>query len=472
MSLIDNFSELMFNVYEAFTVALLLKDEEHFRCLSSVTFAKSFDRDRMIPVDGTLAGWVLKHNEPLIIPNFDKDESTLGYYGSEEGIKSFMAYPLEAPGVLVVDSKKRYVFTDKEKKLLGHFVSMIGSELEKEKRLQELEEKNEELSIERRIIRFLLASGLSNVPLEEILHECLTLCRGDFCFIALERNGKLVIVDCAGREAAGLRRKECPMTGTVASMVLEGKKELLLPHASGYLREKPLLFPDESMKARQLFAFPLLFEEEAFGITGFVSHSDVKLRDGVIGLLRDVSSLLSLYFIRSWTKETLERGRHVDPVTGALLFGSFFKRVEAWLEERKAFSVVSVNALGFDGYNRLLGVETADRLLRKIVQSVERCLGKAALVTRAEGSHFYAVTRDPQALEADNMARVLNYTIQSAMADGRIEPKGALHIGVVEFPRDGENLWELLDRADERGERHSYTTGFARGGGDVSPSTY
>jgi GGDEF domain-containing protein len=462
MTLIDNFSELIFNVYEAFTVALLVKHEERFRCLSSVTFAKSFDRDRTIPIEGTLPGWVLKHNEPLIIPNFDKDESTLGYYGSEEGIKSFMAYPLEAPGVIVVDSKKRYVFTDREKKLLGNFVSMIGKELEKEKRLQELEEKSEELVVERRIIRFFLKSGLSEVSLEEVLEECLALCRGDFCFVGVERNGKLVIVDCAGTEANNLRLKECPMTGTVASMVLEGRKEFLLPHGSGYLKEKPLLFSDDGMKAKQFFGFPLLFDEEAFGLVGFVSLSDVGLRDGVIGLLRDISSLLSLYFMRTWTKGTLERGKFVDPVTGALLFAPFFKKIEAWVQERKDFSLVSVKVPGFHVYNRLLGVEATDRVLRKIVQSVEQCLGKTALVTKAEVSHFYAVTRDPQALEAENMARVLNYTILSAMADSRIETKGALRIGVSEFPEDGESLWALLDRADERGERQSYMNKGAR----------
>jgi GGDEF domain-containing protein len=405
---------------------------------------------------------VLKHNEPLIIPNFDKDESTLGYYGSEEGIKSFMAYPLEAPGVIVVDSKKRYVFTDREKKLLGNFVSMIGKELEKEKRLQELEEKSEELVVERRIIRFFLKSGLSEVSLEEVLEECLALCRGDFCFVGVERNGKLVIVDCAGTEANNLRLKECPMTGTVASMVLEGRKEFLLPHGSGYLKEKPLLFSDDGMKAKQFFGFPLLFDEEAFGLAGFVSLSDVGLRDGVIGLLRDISSLLSLYFMRTWTKGTLERGKFVDPVTGALLFAPFFKKIEAWVQERKDFSLVSVKVPGFHVYNRLLGVEATDRVLRKIVQSVEQCLGKTALVTKAEVSHFYAVTRDPQALEAENMARVLNYTILSAMADSRIETKGALRIGVAEFPEDGESLWALLDRADERGERQSYMNKGAR----------
>jgi diguanylate cyclase (GGDEF)-like protein len=463
MSPIDGFSELIFNVYEAFTVALFLADEERFRCLSSVTFAQSFNRDRKIPIEGTLPGWVLKHAEPLIIPNFDKDESTLGYYGSEEGIKSFMAYPLESPkGVIVVDSKKRYVFTDREKRLLGHFVSMIGKELEKEKRLQELEEKNEELSIERRLIRFFLKSGLSEISMEDVLEECLVLCQGDFCFIGVERNGKLAIVGCAGTGANDLRLKECPTTGTIASMVLEGRREFLLPHGSGYLREKPLLFSDEGVKAKQFFGFPLQLDEETFGLTGFASLSDVRLRDGVIGLLRDISSLLSLYFIRIWTKGALEREKHVDPVTGALLLAPFFRRVEAWLQERKGFSVVSVKVPGFDNYNRLLGVETADRVLRKIVQSVEQCLGKMALVTRAGGNHFYAVTRDPQALEAENMTRVLNYTILSAMADSRIETKGALQIGVAEFPDDGASLWALLDCADKQGERQSYLNKGAR----------
>jgi GGDEF domain-containing protein len=252
------------------------------------------------------------------------------------------------------------------------------------------------------------------------------------------------------------------MTGTVASMVLEGRKEFLLPHGSGYLKEKPLLFSDDGMKAKQFFGFPLLFDEEAFGLVGFVSLSDVGLRDGVIGLLRDISSLLSLYFMRTWTKGTLERGKFVDPVTGALLFAPFFKKIEAWVQERKDFSLVSVKVPGFHVYNRLLGVEATDRVLRKIVQSVEQCLGKTALVTKAEVSHFYAVTRDPQALEAENMARVLNYTILSAMADSRIETKGALRIGVAEFPEDGESLWALLDRADERGERQSYMNKGAR----------
>jgi diguanylate cyclase (GGDEF)-like protein len=461
-SMIDSFSELMFNVFEAFTVALFLKDGERFRCLSSVTFAQSFDRERQIPIEGSLPGWVLKHNEPLIIPNFDKDEATLGYYGSEESIKSFMAYPLEVPGVIIVDSKKRYVFTDREKKLLGHFVSIIGKELEKEKRFQEIEERNEELAVERRIIRFFLESGLSEVSLEEVLQECLVISQADFSFIGVEKNGKLVIADCAGLDGNVFRLKECPVAGTIAAMVLEGGREFLLPHSSGYLREKPLLWPDDGIRAKQFFGFPLIFEAEPFGLVGFVSVSDAGLRDGAIGLLRDISLLLSLYLIRMWTKGHLEKGKHVEPVTGALLFASFFKRVDSWMIERKRFAVVSVKVSNFDTYNRLLGVDVTDRLLRRIFQSMEQCLGKTALVTKAGAGHFYAITRGPQALEAENVVRILNYTMQSAMTDDRIDAKGALRIGVSDFPEDGDSVWALLDRADERGEKQSFMNKGAR----------
>ena len=455
MSMIGSLTELVFNVMEAFTVALFLKEEDSFRCLSSVTFAKSFERDRKIPIEGTLPGWVLKHNEPLIIPNFDKDEATLGYYGADEEIKSFMAYPLEVPGVIVVDSKKRYVFTDREKKLLGHFVSVIGKELEKEKRFQDIEERNEELSIERRIIGFFRESRLAEVSLEEVLEESLVISQGDFCFIGLKRNEKLFIADCTGNDAGIFRSKECPVSGNVAGMVLEGGRELLLPYNSGYLKGRPLLYQDDGIRARQFFGFPFLFEDEPFGLVAFVSTSQAGLNDGSIALLRDIALLLSLYLVRAWTKGRLEKGRQAEPVTGALPFSSFFRKAESWIQERKSFSVVSAKLADFAMYNRLLGVEAADRLLRGMFQSIEQCLGKTASVTRTGGSHFYAVSRDPQAIEAENLVRILNYTIQSAMTDDRIETKGALQIGVTGFPEDGESVWALLKKADERRERHS-----------------
>ena len=206
----------------------------------------------------------------------------------------------------------------------------------------------------------------------------------------------------------------------------------------------------------QFFGFPFLFEDEPFGLVAFVSTSQAGLNDGSIAVLRDIALLLSLYLVRAWTKGRLEKGSQVEPVTGALPFSSLFSKAESWVRERKSFSVVSAKLADFTMYNRLLGVEAADRLLRAMFQSIEQCLGKTAAVTRTGGSHFYAVSRDPQAIEPENLVRILNYTLQSAITDDRIQTKGTLQIGVTGFPEDGENVWTLLNKADERRKRHTH----------------
>ena len=73
--------------------------------------------------------------------------------------------------------------------------------------------------------------------------------------------------------------------------MVEGGRELLLPYDSGYLREKPLVFPNETVKARQYFGFPLVLDEKAYGFLGFASLSQRRLREGAIGVLRDMAAL-------------------------------------------------------------------------------------------------------------------------------------------------------------------------------------
>jgi hypothetical protein len=234
MSMIGSLTELVFNVYEAFTVALFVKEEDSFRCLSVVTFAKSFDRDRRIPIEGTLPGWVLKHDEPLIIPNFDKDEATLGYYGADEEIKSFMAYPLEVPGVIVVDSKKRYVFTDREKKLLA--ISFGHRENWRRKRGsgQKRETRNFRLNAVSSA-----SSGSHALPKSSggSVGRVLVISRGDLFFIALKRNENSMLLIVPGVMPASSGQRSVPVAPSLQWYWKEDRT--LLPYDSGYLKGRP-----------------------------------------------------------------------------------------------------------------------------------------------------------------------------------------------------------------------------------------
>lgn len=450
---LDGFVQLIFNVYEAFTVALFVRDGRSLTCFSAITFAKSFDKTRLLPLDTTLPGWVLKHKEPLIIGNFDKDEETLGYYSQREEIKSFMAYPLDIPGVIVVDSKKKWVFTDKEKKMLAHFGTIVTKELEREKRLQEMEEEHEELLVSRRIIALLRDPRSGASVVDEILKEGLTLSGADVAVAGIEKNGRLTVVGSAGEGVEQLLGADCPVTTTIASTVVESGREFVLPYESGYLREKPLLFQNDGVKAKQYFGFPLMAGERPYGFVGFASLS-TRLREGSISMLREMTILLSLYLARLKTEQEMEFHETRDQITGALRFATFLEGVNQAVTKRMGFSLVSIKLTDFGAYNRSIGIDRADGILKRIYQVIGYCAGKNAIATRAGGAHFYVVLKGSDASEGENIVRILKLTILTDLPRKEGIRKNVIQAGTAYFPRDGQTAWELIDIADKRGKEN------------------
>jgi GGDEF domain-containing protein len=452
--MIDGLSHLIFNIYEAFTVAFFLRHETSLRCYSSVSFAKSFDKSRDIPLEGTLPGWVIKHNEPLIIPNFDKDENTLGYYGGPEGIKSFIGYPMDATGVLIVDSKKKWSFPDKEKRILGDFVALIQAELDKEKKSQVMEEKFEELLLEKRMVGLCNEVNGSRHIAREILRECLSFSGADGAFVGIETKDVIYVAEAYGKTLEGLEGKGYPQGQSIASMIIEGGRELLLPYNSRFLREKPLLTPEEAIKTKQLFGFPLVDGDTAFGILGFLSSTDRPLKEHAITLLRDAATLLSLYYKAQWLKENLRRTRDIEPLTKTVQFSLFLTMVEAAHKAGNRFSIVSVLLPDIAEHNRTLGLQLTNDLLVHAAGVIRFCAGTQAVVSRKSGGHFYTLLRNTAASDAQNAAKMMHYSIiKSINKDTGTDKRDTVKSGVAHFPEDSRNMWELLAIAEKK---HSY----------------
>lgn len=121
--------DLCLNNLDGFSVVLFSADKvggplrlRAYRSLSS-----HIDSETVIhPGDG-LIGWVYKNNQPVNVDQVAFESDRLLFYTRDEEIKSFMAVPLpEICGVLAVDSKQRYIFTDKSTKLLLQFAQSIS----------------------------------------------------------------------------------------------------------------------------------------------------------------------------------------------------------------------------------------------------------------------------------------------------------------------------------------------------------
>lgn len=450
MGMIDGFTNLIFNVYEAFSVVLFLKEGEYLKCISYASFANSFDKNKSVPIEGSLPGWVIKHNEPLIIPNFDKDENALGYYGNPEGIKSFMGFPMEDIGVIVVDSKKKWVFTDKEKKILNSFVVAIHEEIENEKRFSDMEEKLDELNTERRILKLFDELNQSRISVKEIFKECINLSHADFCFVGIEKNGRLFVHDLFGLDYIDYTGKECPAGSSIASVVMEGGRELLLPHSSRFLKEKSLFFPGELLNAKQFFGFPLFTNDITFGMIGFVALSDKTLKEHSIGFLRNVSTLLSLYYSSLWMRENLEKLKDFEPVTDALQFPVFLKILDKTVKRANKFSLLSIKLSGIHACNKIMGINFANNLIKRVFHIIKNCVDSNSYISRKGGGRFCVLIKDGDANQINNILRILHYSILKCLEEERVDSSICnVEIGVSRFPEDGLNVWGMLEKIEQ-----------------------
>ncbi len=123
----------------------LARGERIFRLAGKFSLGDFIDPSAVIEPGKGLVGWIAKNNKPLLVSNFDQRKNYLGYYKENEElrIKAFMGCSLPAgEGVLCVDSKRQYSFSDKDQKLLHFFAQLIAEQsayLDKGKALYAIE---------------------------------------------------------------------------------------------------------------------------------------------------------------------------------------------------------------------------------------------------------------------------------------------------------------------------------------------
>lgn len=127
--------DICLNNLDGFSVALFAPDRAGgpLKLKAYRSLSKYIDPEIEIYPGQGLVGWAYKNNKPVNVDQVNFESDRLLFYTRDEEIKSFMAVPLPAiHGILTVDSKQRYVFTDKSTKLLlqfGQSISRLGQRL-------------------------------------------------------------------------------------------------------------------------------------------------------------------------------------------------------------------------------------------------------------------------------------------------------------------------------------------------------
>ena len=118
------------SVFDAYSAVMFMPavDSPSLEIRASFSLGDKVDKTGLVEPGKGLVGWIAKNNAPLLINKFDETRSRLGYYlGNEEReIKAFMGTPMRGcHGILCLDSKRIYSFSEKDQKILGLFADTI-----------------------------------------------------------------------------------------------------------------------------------------------------------------------------------------------------------------------------------------------------------------------------------------------------------------------------------------------------------
>ncbi len=124
---------LVCSVFDAYTVTLFLPlvseaDDEPVLVLAAwFSLGDNVLEDTHIRSGQGLVGQIAARKMPIDVPDFNPEEERLLYYavGTEDTVKSFMGCPLPSGGALCVDTKRQYAFTDRDKRHLQMFATIL-----------------------------------------------------------------------------------------------------------------------------------------------------------------------------------------------------------------------------------------------------------------------------------------------------------------------------------------------------------
>lgn len=134
-SLYEHMLGIICSVFDAYTAVLFLPSDPD-RPDRAVTLESAFSLGVKVEMRAEIAagqglvGWIVRNRQPLLVPNFDRRKNYLGYYldNEEQNIKAFMGCSLpRGLGVLCVDSKRQYSFSEKDQKMLHLFAEYLAS---------------------------------------------------------------------------------------------------------------------------------------------------------------------------------------------------------------------------------------------------------------------------------------------------------------------------------------------------------
>jgi signal transduction protein with GAF and PtsI domain len=271
--------QLVSNVTEAFTTALFLIDsrQNNLKLKGYHSLSLHIDPEVSLQIGDSLIGWVAKNQRAVNISQFDRDTRNLKLYLRDEKIKAFLAVPVGEVGVLCIDSKRNYVFTEKDQKILQCFATLVLQVLQaqvtgfREMRQRHILEFFDQINT--------LSQARLELPLyyQKILNQCRQFTATDMAFLALipQKGDRYKIVASEGTLTAPLRKTVLSIDMGLTGWVIRENRPLVRRSMKPRTHKSYIFFPeDPCIHFQSYIGIPLNFFGKLYGVMNLVGHRE------------------------------------------------------------------------------------------------------------------------------------------------------------------------------------------------------
>ncbi len=270
---------LLADLTEAFTAALFMREpgRKTLKAVAWQTLAGSFRKDDSIEPGEGLVGHVAKHQVPVDVDRYRQNASLTGLYDEDEGVQAFLAMPVGTSGVLVVDTKKRRIFGEREKKAVREFATFLES-------LIQVQDTCAREALYGRILDLLYDVENAGLGMDQardyyaaILDAGRRFSGLSMGFLCLLRPGRrqYVIQAVAGPALSTLRGRSFPLSSGLIGWIFREARPLTHSRLRPLKGKSFIISPEEPLKGYNAFmGVPLLAWRRLIGVWAMAGHTE------------------------------------------------------------------------------------------------------------------------------------------------------------------------------------------------------
>lgn len=257
----------------------------------------------------------------------------------------------------------------------------------------------------------------------------------DMIFLMSVENGEIfryVMMNPAALREAGLTPK---VYGKSIDEVYEGEKAELLntKYKEAVLAKKPVSYIEQSSITAESILTPLFNEQ------GVCTH--------VFSVTRDITER------KKW-EDQLQYLAYHDVLTGLpnrrMLTDRLDQSIHLAAEQRHHLGILYLDCDHFKAINDTYGHDTGDEFLLGVSSRLKKCVRSMDTIARLGGDEFVILlTGLEQPHEVEKVAKRILLFLSQPWQLGPHHVESTVSIGISLYPRDGDNMEQLLSRADK-----------------------